>query len=58
MTLEGFIALLPAILKFSDEIFMFVKMLQSTPQEDHSKLMEKVGNVFNEQRNNNRPADL
>ena len=56
MTFAGFIALLPAVFKFFDEITWFVKTLQNTPQEKRQALMEKMKVEADNYEKNSRPT--
>lgn len=56
MTFAGFIALLPAVFKFFDEITWFVKTLQKTPQEKRQALMEKMKKEADDYERTGRPS--
>ena len=51
-------ALIPLLNTFAPEVIKLLHMLESTPEEEHQKIMAKVSDAFNESKNNGRPGDL
>lgn len=51
-------ALIPLLNTFAPEVIKLLDMLQSTPEQDHAKLMQQVSDMFNEQKNGGRPGEL
>jgi hypothetical protein len=56
MTFMGFIALLPDVFKFFNEVQSLISALKQTPEAQHATLMDKVKTVFDESKNNGRPT--
>lgn len=56
MQLVGIFEVLVAFFKFPGQLTELARMLQSTPEEDHQKLLEKVKVVFDESKSGGRPS--
>jgi hypothetical protein len=55
MTLEAFLALIPAILQFPSQIAWFIQLLKKTPEEQHQALMDKIQSEADAYQKTGRP---
>jgi hypothetical protein len=53
-----FLKLLPALLKFKDQIVSLIGLLQKTPSQKHQELMSKIEDAFNDIKNKKDPSAL
>lgn len=56
MQLAGIFEVLIAFFKFPGEVTALIRMLSNTPQQEHTKLLLRVKEVFDETKTGGRPS--
>ncbi len=56
MTIAGFFTLLAAFLKFPGELTSFIKLLQTTPEEQHADLVANIQKQLKSFEETGRPS--
>jgi hypothetical protein len=56
MTLVGIFEVLTAFFKFPEQVVALVRLLRSTPEQDHLKLIQQIATTFDEKANGGRPG--